>query len=67
MPRFGMNISTYFQSQNKKISKKSVYDFGLRVLELLETIHAAGYTYNDLKLENILVGHGNNIPSYSLL
>ena len=49
------------------MSKKSVYDFGLRVLELLETIHAAGYTYNDLKLENILVGNGDKLPTYNYL
>jgi serine/threonine protein kinase len=56
MPRFGINIFQYFQSHYKKFSKRSVYDFGIRVLELLKTIHAAGFIYNDIKLENILLG-----------
>lgn len=36
------------------------------MLNLLETIHGAGYIYNDLKLENILVGPNDNLPSFAL-
>ena len=34
---------------------------------MLEQIHEAGFIYNDLKLENILVGLAEKIPSYSEL
>lgn len=29
---------------------------GMRLLEIYERVHLAGYTYNDLKLDNILIG-----------
>ena len=29
---------------------------GIKLLDIIEKIHLAGYTYNDLKLDNILVG-----------
>ena len=35
---------------------KTVYMIGMRLLQIYERIHLAGYTYNDLKLDNILIG-----------
>ncbi len=29
---------------------------------MLESVHAAGYIYNDLKLDNIMVGFKNKLP-----
>jgi serine/threonine protein kinase len=29
---------------------------GIKLLEIYEKVHMAGYTYNDLKLDNILIG-----------
>ena len=37
-----------------------LYSVVLGVINGLETIHAAGYTYNDLKLENIML-KGNKV------
>jgi len=34
---------------------------GKKLLKLLEIIHIAGYTYNDLKLDNILFGMKDKI------
>ena len=35
---------------------RSIYTLGLKVLELLETIHDSGYVHNDLSLDKIAVG-----------
>jgi len=39
-----------------KLSRRSAYGLGLRIIDIIEKIHAAGYTYNDLKLDNLLIG-----------
>lgn len=33
----------------------SIYDLGLKLLDLLEVVHGAGYVYNDLSLENVVL------------
>ena len=35
---------------------------GLVLLDRLELIHCAGFAYCDIKLENILIGHGETLP-----
>lgn len=35
---------------------------GLRLLDILEVIHKSGIVYNDLKLDNILLGQGQFLP-----
>jgi serine/threonine protein kinase len=62
MPRLGTNLSDYFSLHNYALSKVSIYDLGIQLLKLLEQIHNAGYVYNDLKLDNILVGYKDQLP-----
>ena len=38
---------------------------GISLLNILELIHASGQVYNDLKPDNILIGHGQSISSCS--
>ena len=35
---------------------------GLKLLDILELIHDSGLVYNDLKPDNILIGHHDFIP-----
>ena len=42
--------------------KSSIYHLGLACLNLLEQIHSAGYVYNDLKLDNLLVDFKESLP-----
>lgn len=65
MPRFGKDIEQYFQSQNKKLSLMSVIHLGIKIIDILEMVHNSGYIYGDLKLDNILVGHGDTLPNAS--
>lgn len=62
MPRFGLNLEQYFDQQNRTLSKASVYGLGIKVLSILEQIHSSGYIYNDLKLDNLLIGNYDELP-----
>lgn len=44
------------------MSKASVYGLGIKVLTILEQIHSSGYIYNDLKLDNLLIGNDDRLP-----
>ena len=43
------------------MSKLSILSLAIRLINILELIHSAGYIYNDLKLGNILVGYKDEI------
>jgi serine/threonine protein kinase len=45
------------------LSHESVFQIGLQLLDILEMIHNAGYIYNDLKLDNILLGYEQKLPA----
>ena len=44
------------------VSKLSILNLGLILLDRLELIHCAGFAYCDIKLENILIGYGEVLP-----
>jgi len=44
------------------ISKISILNLALILLDRLELIHSAGFAYCDIKLENILIGYGEILP-----
>jgi len=62
MPRYGNNLENYFASVNRRLSKISVASLGLSILDCLEKVHNAGFVYNDLKLDNIMIGFGQKLP-----
>ena len=62
MPRYGNNLENYFASVNCRLSKISVANLGLSMLDCLEKVHNAGFVYNDLKLDNIMIGFGQKLP-----
>ena len=39
-----------------KFTTSTIFKIGILLLEIIERIHSAGYTYNDLKLDNIILG-----------
>jgi serine/threonine protein kinase len=57
MPRYGYNIEYIALKMDFKLLKTSIYDIGTAILATLESIHKAGYVYNDLKLDNLMVGY----------
>ena len=66
MPRLGQDLETYFVSCGKKMSKSSAYQLGIHIVTMLEQIHSAGYVYNDLKLDNILLDFQKNLSEKNL-
>lgn len=67
MTRFGHNVENYFEKHNRSLSKQSVLAIGLATIEALENVHSAGYVYNDLKLDNLMIGFNESVnPSKEL-
>lgn len=62
MEKLGKSLQTYLKERNKTFSLKTVCQVGIQLLDILEQVHRAGYVYNDLKFDNILVGDGCNSP-----
>ena len=36
IPRFGQNLENFFESINKKLSRKSIYSLGIRIIDIIE-------------------------------
>ena len=64
MPRYGKDLQTFFVTDSKRLSKASIYYLGLALLQTFEQIHLAGYIYNDLKTDNIMINYGNKIKKF---
>jgi len=43
-----------------QFSMKTICQIGIRLINIIEIIHEAGYIYNDMKLDNILIGDYKN-------
>lgn len=62
MPRLGINLCHYFEHMNNIIPEVSVYSLGIKILTLLKCVHEAGFVFNDLKLDNLMVGYSDILP-----
>ena len=58
MPRYLMDLENYFKIMTNLISEKSICAIGIAMLNLLEGVHKAGYVFNNLKPERIMLGRG---------
>ena len=56
MPFYGSNLDSIFEKHQSKFEAKTIYQIGIQILEIFEKIHYSGFTYNDLKLDNIMIG-----------
>lgn len=56
MPNLGVTMQTYILEIGTKFSMQSVCHLGIELVNALEEIHSAGYVYNDLKPDNIVLG-----------
>ena len=56
MQKLGKTLQHYALKRNATLSLITVCNIALRLLQILEKVHKTGKVYNDLKLDNILVG-----------
>ena len=62
MPRYGRDLFDYIHKEKVTLSSASIFNLGLKLLDILELIHSSGYVYNDLKLENIVIDLKDELP-----
>ena len=60
MSKYGKNLYSIFEAHLMKFSSKTIALIGIKLIDIMKKIHLAGFTYNDLKLDNILVGDFEN-------
>ena len=60
MKKYGTNLDDVFIQQEYNLSQKTILQIGIRILEIFEKVHATGYIYNDLKLDNIMIGNSDD-------
>ncbi len=65
MPRYGENIENIFIKHQKKMSLNSTVCLGIQLLNILECVHKAGYVYNDLKPDNLMIDFDDKVPDYN--
>lgn len=54
MKQFDQNLEQYFSTQNT-LSTKMVFSIVKKLIDAIQVVHEAGYVYNDIKLENIMI------------
>jgi len=56
MPKYGTkDMDQYAEKMSFKFTDSEILGFAVKILESLKMVHKAGYVYNDLKLDNIVV------------
>ena len=61
MPRYSHNLDTWFEKMKFTFTNETILHLAQRLLSVFEEIHSAGYVFNDLKLDNIMVGYGQKL------
>ena len=62
MPRLGQNLQDFFEHHNCKLPEISIYSLAIKITTLLECLHKGGFAFNDLKLDNLMVGYDDYLP-----
>ena len=60
MNQFGHNLSHYFVKSQGIFSKKTIHQIGIRLVDIFKKIHETGFIYNDLKLDNLMIGNNSD-------
>ena len=65
MPCLGINLQNLFEERNGFFTSEQVYTLGIQILNILEQVHATGFVFNDLKLDNLLLNFDADVKSIS--
>lgn len=55
--QLGDTLEAHLFERDEAFSPSCCYKVGLQLLDQIKMIHDTGYTFNDLKLDNIMVGY----------
>ena len=55
MPRYGIDLHKLFMLRKGQFTPQQICSLGIQLLNVFEQVHTAGYVFNDLKLDNILL------------
>ena len=56
MPNYGqLNLQQFSMNHLQNLDELSILELGLKVFDALRLVHKAGYVYNDLKYDNIML------------
>lgn len=62
MERLGKPLQDYLISRKMGFSLNTVVQVGCRILQIFEQLHNLGKIFNDLKLDNIMIGDAVSSP-----
>lgn len=62
--KLGDTMENYLFEKDEPFSEKTVLQIGIQLIESFKIIHEAGYNYNDLKLDNVMIGDAKELPGH---
>ena len=62
LEKLGKTLEYYLLERNRAFSLKTVCQIGIKLIDIFKVIHDYGYTYNDLKLDNVIIGDYKSSP-----
>ena len=62
--QLGSTLEHHLFQRDEAFTPVCCYKIGLQLLEQIKVIHDTGYTFNDLKLDNIMVGYPETIEGH---
>ena len=58
MERYGEDIHKLFQDSGRQLPTQTVCNIAIKVVDVLQYMHARNHTHNDIKGANLLIGYG---------
>ena len=62
--QLGQTLESHLFARDEAFTPACCYKIGLQLLDQIKLIHDTGYTFNDIKLDNILVGYPSVLGDY---
>ena len=63
MSKHGSNFEDLINSGKIELKDHQIFRLGLYLLDIIEQIHAAGYVFNDLKPDNVLLASNESLDA----
>ena len=60
MDRYSKDLDKIFQGGKEVFSQQTAFQLAIKIIDTLEYIHSKGYAHNDIKAQNLMLGHGSS-------